>query len=231
MHVPFEDMLALAWFMLCWVGYALYAERLNKGANSLLAATNEYRLNWMRQMLGRDNRMVDASLIGNILRSISFFASTTIFIILGLFTLLKYRDEAEDIISAIPYASDTTPVMWEFKTFLLVVIFVYTFFKYTWSLRQYDYACIIVGAAPFAHERNGHFEEYARNAANMIGNAAKHFGMGLRGYYFGLAALAWFFHAYAFMLACTWVVLVLYRREFRSNALQYLQNPTVFKAD
>jgi uncharacterized membrane protein len=222
------DIFAVFWFLVCWRGYALFAERMSKRKHSLLLSINEFRLNWMRQMLGRDNRMMDAALIGNLLRSISFFASTTIFIVLGLFTLIKYRDEASGILVTIPYAVANTPMLWEAKVFLLVVIFVYTFFKFTWSLRQYNYVCAVIGAAPPASEKGGpHSEQYAKNAAALISNAAKHFNFGLRGYYFGLAALSWFVNAQAFILASTFVVGVLYRREFRSLALQYL-DATVF---
>jgi len=227
--IPLIDVLALLWFVFCWLGYSAYADYMGKHRGTLLAVTSEYRLHWMRQMLKRDNRMVDASLIGNLLRSISFFASTTIFIVLGLFTLLKYRNEASAILVTIPYATETTPLLWEAKIFLLVVIFVYSFFKYTWSLRQYNYACIVVGAAPLCNERNEHFEEYARNAAKLVSNAARHFSMGLRGYYFGLAALSWFLSSYAFMVASAWVVWVLYRREFRSLAIKYLSDAAVFR--
>lgn len=225
------DIIALVFFLSCWAGYTLYADHMSKGSGNLLVVMNEYRLNWMRQMLTRENRMVDAALIGNLLRSIAFFASTSIFIVLGLFTLLKYRDEATGLVMSIPYATPSTPLLWEGKIFLLVMIFVYTFFKYTWSLRQYNYACTLVGAAPSANERNSHFEEYAQNAARLVGNAAKHFNMGLRGYYFGMAAFSWFVNSYIFLAASAWVVVVLYRREYMSQALRYLINPAVFRGD
>jgi uncharacterized membrane protein len=220
--IPALEWVALLWFMTCWFGYAAFANYMGKHRGTLLAATTEYRLRWMRQMLKRDNRMVDSSLLGNLLRSISFFASTTIFILAGLFTMLKYHDEASSIITSIPYATYSPPLLWEVKIFLLVIIFVYAFFKYTWSLRQYDYTCIVVGAAPLATELDGNSEKYAIKAARLMVNAARHFGLGLRGYYFGIAALAWFINAYAFMIASTWVVMVIYRREFRSLVIQYL---------
>lgn len=226
------DIVSPLWFILCWAGYSLAADFMSRRRTSLLVIINEHRLTWMRQMLKRDNRMVDATLIGNLLRSISFFASTTIFIILGLFTMLKYREEASDIISSIPYSSQTTPLLWEIKIFLLVIIFIYTFFKYTWSLRQYNYACVIVGAAPMIGAATPEeFEIYAKNSAKLIGNAAKHFNMGLRAYYFGLAAIAWFINGWAFMATSALVVLVLYRREFRSQALQYMYNAATFKSE
>jgi uncharacterized membrane protein len=219
--IALQDLIAPLWFAFCWIGYSIVADHLSKSRHSLLIIINNHRINWMRRMLRRDNRMVDSTLVGNLLRSISFFASTTIFIILGLFTMLKYREDASGILTHIPYAEPTTPVLWEEKVFLLIVIFVYTFFKHTWSLRQYNYACVMIGAAPYATENN-EYEEYAKSSAALISNASKHFNMGLRAYYFGLAAIAWFLNAWAFMLASAFVVWVLYRREFRSQVLHYM---------
>jgi uncharacterized membrane protein len=226
------DIIAPFWFLLCWVAYALFADNVgHKRRDNLLVVMNEYRRSWMRQMLLRDNRMVDAALIGNLLRSISFFANTTIFIALGLFTMLKYRDEATSLLTAIPYAHPVAPILWEAKIFLLAVTFIYAFFKFTWSQRQYNYTCVLVGAAPPANKDMPHFEEYAQSAASLIGNAAKHFNMAVRAYYFGLAGMTWFINPYLFITVTSWVVLVLYRREFRSHALHYLLNPTVFRGE
>ncbi len=218
------NVLSLSWFVICWAGYSMIADYLSRSRDSLLGIINEHRVNWMRQMLRRENRMVDSTLIGNLSRSISFFASTTIFIVLGLFTLLKNREDASGILTHIPYAQPTTPILWEVKVFLLIIIFVYTFFKYTWSLRQYNYVCVLVGAAPLMVDKGADFEGYAKNTAKLISNASKHFNMGLRAYYFGLAALSWFINDWAFMLASTLVVAVLYRREFRSQALRYMSD-------
>jgi len=223
------DVIAPVWFMLCWAGYSTIADYLSKSRGSLLVVINHHRLNWMRRMLKRDNRMVDSTLIGNLSRSIAFFASTTIFILLGLFTLLKYHDAASEVLEYIPYSTQTPPALWEIKVFLLIVIFVYTFFKHTWSLRQYNYVCVMVGAAPMPNEQNSpHFnaERYAHNTAKLISNASKHFNMGLRAYYFGIAALAWFINGWVFMLVSSLVVCVLYRREFLSQALHYMTDAT-----
>ncbi len=215
------DRLALGWFFLCWFGYALYYDHHSKTSKSLLTVMDAFRLDWMREMLKRENRMMDETLIGNLLRSITFFASTSILLILGLVTLLKYREEASQIFVSLPLAAPTTPLLWEIKTFLLILIFVYAFFKYTWSLRQYNYACILVGAAP-ARDKVDLHETYARRGAQLVGNAARHFNMGLRSYYFGFAAMGWFIHPILFLIATTWVVFVVYRREFRSRTLHFL---------
>ena len=216
------DIMSLLCFCAAWVCYSQAAEYLSKRKVSLLTVMNDYRLLWMREMLKRENRMMDATMIGNLLRSIAFFANTSIFILIGLVTMLRYRDEATAILETIPFAQQSSALLWEIKIFLLAVIFAYAFFKYTWSLRQYNYACIVVAGAPSCKDKPERHEDYAQKAAKLIANAARHFNMGLRAYYFGLAALSWFISAWAFIICTAWVVFVLYRREFKSHTLNNL---------
>ena len=220
-HIDQQDSIALLFFIACWGGYALYCKRQTK-YESLISIANKYRLEWMRSMLRRENRSVDAILIGNLMRSITFSANTTIFILAGLIGMLSYQKEVGDIIGAIPYSKPMTSVMWEVKIFLLILIFIYAFFKYTWSIRQQNYTSIVVGSAPLDTEIKPEHDAIAQKAAFLSGNAADHFNSGLRAYYFGLAALAWFVHPYCFMLATAMVVYVTHHREYRSRTLQRL---------
>lgn len=217
-----QDVMSLLLFAASWTGYAYYSD--HQGQSNLLAITNRYRLQWMREMLRRDNRTIDAITVGNLSRAITFFASTTIFILLGLMTMLGSRDKLGIIVGTIPFAQQSTSFMWEIKTFLLIIIFIYAFYKYTWSLRQYNYANIYIVAAPAHKERVEEHEAIAKKGAQLVGNAARHFNNGLRAYYFGLAALAWFVHPLLFIMATGWVVFVTHRREFRSQTLSTLAN-------
>lgn len=221
-QVPPLDIAALVFFLAVWMGYVWFADGMHGRKRNLVDVMNRYRTAWMRQMLKRDNRMVDASMMGNLMRSISFFANTSILILFGIVTMFGYRDKAEALLHAVPYASDSSPLLWEVKILLLMLIFVYSFFKYSWSLRQYNYASTYVGAAPLPFEAQHLHNEIAKRGARLITNAAKHFNNGLRAYYFGLGALAWFVHPVALMITTAWVVLILYRREFKSHTLLYL---------
>ena len=212
------DAIALVWFLTCWIGYTYFTDHRKGGAMNLHDIMDTMRGRWMSQMLTRDIRIMDAGLIGNLLRSISFFASTSIFIMIGLITLLGYRKQAMEIVAHIPFAEVSTPAMWEAKILLLAIIFIYAFFKYTWSLRQYNYACILVGAAPSPEENKEMHDNFAQHAGDLIANAGRHFNMGLRAYYFGLAAIAWFVHPLFFMAVSALVVVVVYRREFQSRS-------------
>lgn len=221
-NIDIMNWLALVFFVICWKGYARYSQYASKDKNSLFNAVNRYRLQWMREMLKRDNRSLDAISVGNIGRSFNFFASTTIFIVAALVSLLGYRERVNAIVHDIPMAKLNDPTLWQMKIFLLIIIFVYAFFKFTWSMRQYNYVSIFIAACPDYRVRVEEHESIAAKGAALMTNAANHFNNGLRAYYFGLAALAWVVHPVFFMSATAWVVFVTYRREFRSATLKYM---------
>lgn len=213
------DIISVLFFMAAWFGYTHYADRHYHTRTNLMRTMDEMRKKWMQEMLSRDNRMMDATLIGNLLRSIAFFSSTTILILLGIITVLGAKsEEGLDLIHAIPFVIGSSPFMWEMKLLMLAMIFVYAFFKLTWAQRQYNYTCILVGATPDRENIRNDHREYALRVGELMGNAGRQFNLGLRAYYFGLATVAWFINGFCFMLVTTLVVYEVYRREFRSHA-------------
>ena len=223
-NAPLADLLAPAWFLLCWVGYTYYADR-ERGQENLTRVMHSYRSVWAQQMLERDNRMVDTQIIANLMRSASFFASTTMFIIAGLIAVLGARDQAMAVLAELPFAVESRALLWDLKVLLLVVLFVYAFFKFTWAFRHYNYVLILVGAVPAPDRLTEESQRIAERIARIATSTGRHFNGGLRAYYFGLAALSWFVHPWLFVLLTTWVVWVIYRREFRSRLLTTLGAP------
>jgi uncharacterized membrane protein len=215
--IPVSDLLSLAWFVMVWIGYTVYADWHARRAQSLRAVMHAYREQWMQQMLLRDNRVMDVNILRNLLQGVAFFASATLLVLAGLLTILGSTDRAIEIVRALPYAATTTLLQWELKLIVLCIIFVYAFFKFTWALRQFNYCSTLIGAAP-----KGPDDAFARRAAEMATHASKDFNQGLRAYYFSLAALGWFVSPWLFMAATTAVVIVLYLREYRSTALNVL---------
>jgi uncharacterized membrane protein len=218
------DIGALVWFLVCALGYKMFADNW-RAPVGLMGATARHRLAWMERMLERENRIVDTTLVATMSNSVSFFAQTSIFILGGLIAVLGAQERVREVIADVPFAVAGSAVLWEAKIALLIVIFVFAFFKFTWSLRQFNYLLVLIGAAPLS-ERIVPWEAaaVARRAARMSDLAVNHFNVGIRAYYFGLAALAWFIHPALFMAASAWVVLVLWRREFRSNTLAALKD-------
>lgn len=216
----------LIWFLVCWIGYTFYARNRASKQSSLASELHNYRQSWMRRVLLRDIRVGDAALIANLERNVSFLASTTILILAGLLTVFTVSEQVSGLISQIPFAIDASSLSVQLKVMILVVIFVYAFFTFTWSMRQYGFCSIVLGAAPMVDEEGvteGDRERYAFYAARVIDLAGLSYNHGLRAYYFALSVLAWFISPYLFLLSTSFVVAVLYRREFKSRSLKALR--------
>jgi uncharacterized membrane protein len=94
-------------------------------------------------------------------------------------------------------------------------------------MRQYTFAALLIGSLPAPKDfESGKFdrEAFAARASHMVGLAAETFNDGLRAYYMSFALMAWFFSSTAFMIATAVVVLILYKREFRSDVLKVLKD-------
>jgi uncharacterized membrane protein len=223
--LPWVDWLGVAIFFAAWVGYATFSRRRSLVRPSLLALTNRERKRWMLQTTWRDNRVVDGVVMQNLSTSPSFFASTTILIIGGLLAALSAGERASDLVREIPFAARTSELVFDMKIGLLMAIFIYAFFRFTWSMRQYTFGALLVASAP-AHDRyldEASRQAFADRAGRVVGMAAETFNDGLRAYYMSFAAAAWFFSPWALMAASAGVVWVLYRREFHSEVLAVLQ--------
>ena len=223
--LPWLDWVALALFFPTWAGYALFARRRVGQQPSLLATTNRVRRQWMLQTTYREVRVIDGVVIQNLSTSPSFFASTTILIIGGLLAVLGTADKASELARELPFAARTTGLVFDLKLLLLLAIFVYAFFRFTWSMRQYTFGALLIAAAPDAKrfiEEDISREAFADKAGRVVGMAAETFNDGLRGYYFAFAVIGWFISPWVFMAATVGVVFILYRREFTSEALGVL---------
>lgn len=216
---------AVAWFIVCWVGYTRYASWKARDTACLASVLHLYREDWMRRMLLRDNRIADANVIGNLERNASFFASSTLIILAGVLTALGASDRAVSLLADLPFAQPVSRGLSEIKLLALAMVFVYAFFTFSWCMRQYNFAAVLVASAPMAGERNVNDQErrlFADRAARVISMAANQFNFGLRAYYFGMATLAWFVNPWFFMAVTAGVVVVLYRREFHSDVLEVM---------
>ncbi len=184
-----------------------------------------YRRLWMQRMLERDNRIVNSQIIGNLMRSASFFASTTLIIIGGLLAMLGAPEKVVAVLRDLPVAAAPSGRLWDAKLLLLVIVFVYAFFKFTWAFRHYNYCLILIGSVALPSRMTENSQRIAEGTARVATSTARHFNRGMRAYYFGIAALGWFVSPWLFMITTAWVVSVLYRREFRSRLLATLGVP------
>ncbi len=214
------DGIALATFLVCWLGYTTLADRGPWRDRSITAAMNRHRLRWMQVACERSMRMVDTSILGNLITSISFYSSTTIFVIAGLVAGLGYRIEITAALADLPYVEAQTPAQWTLKVVILIIVFVYAFFKFAWAFRLANYCSILVGSIPQEDHTTAEAARRVESAARVSALFGHHFNQGIRAYFFALAAFGWFLHPWLFMAMSGWTVVILFRREFASRALQ-----------
>jgi len=220
------DWVALAWFLLAWFGYTRMADDLSaKGGGGLNQRLQVLRRRWAVAMMARDNRIVDAQLIGHSIHSATFFASTTILIIAGLVGAFGGVEAVHRMLAESGLAVDTTRAVLELKLLALLAVYAYGFIKFTWSIRQFNYLCVLIGAVPEGAASTS--ESRARHAEGVVGvlSLASHsYNAGLRSYYFALAMLGWFFHPGLFLFATAWAAGVLLWRQTRSPTLKAISD-------
>jgi uncharacterized membrane protein len=220
--LPWRDMLALAWFAACWCGYVWYADHRDENKPTLRRRTDHFIRDWMARMVERDNRMLDVNVMRNLTRSSQFFASTTMLILGALVALMGYVEKAAGVLAELPFTQQVSERVWELKVLLLVLIFVYAFFKFSWSIRQFGLCSILVGATRKPPADAEQYATHIDRLTTIVVFANGNFNNGLRAYYFGVAALSWFLHPVLMMVVTAGVVYVLHQREFRSKTLTAL---------
>lgn len=215
------DYLAIAFFIASWSGYHIAVEKLSASRNSLNERMSHYRRAWMAQLVRRENRIVDSTILASLQNGTAFFASTSLFAIAGVLTLLQATDTALSIFADMPFGVETTRLAFEAKVGGLGIIFVYAFFKFAWSYRLFNYAAILIGAIDVDGKSQAAREGAARAAAMSIA-AGRHFNRGQRAFFFALGYLGWFISPYVLIAATAAVLVVMWRRQFGSDALDAL---------
>jgi len=217
----------ITWFIVCWAGYTQFAKRRAKTTRCIASVMHRHRITWMRRLFYREQLIADTALLASLERQVTFFASTTILILAALLTLLSTSEHLYQVLSSIPGAYPTTMFDIQIRLMLMISIFIFAFFTFTWSMRQYGFCSVLMGAFPKAEkgsEISDDDQRYVFHLAKIIDHAGHSYNYGLRSYYFAMSTLAWFIHPLAFVFATAMVVLVLYQREFHSNTLKVMDS-------
>ncbi|MBO6559859.1 MAG: DUF599 domain-containing protein [Nisaea sp.] len=217
-----DDLIALALFMVCWLGYESFVAVSIRRGKGLPAAMQAWRRDWFSAAVERENRIIDVQIVRSLAGNSAFMASTSIFVVGGLAAVFGASEQVVAALNRFSFLIETSQDRFGLKIALLIFIFTFAFFRLAWSIRLHNNAAVVLGAIPQPEFRDQRETGIARAAvaAELASLAARHYNGGVHSYYFGLAVCTWFLHPFAFMAASLWVVAILYRREFRSRALR-----------
>ena len=223
------DQISILFFLFVWILFEIVNDHTAIKKHSLSGIMTVQRTQWMLVMARRDMRMIDTQINGGLQRGAAFFASTSIIAIGGCFALLGSTDIVLQVFQDIPIKNNVSRGLWQTKVLGLALIFTYDFFKFGWSYRLYNYCGILIGATPLVtdianNESHTDGSKEALRAANMNIIAARHFSAGLRGIFFASGYMGWFIGPKMFIASTLFVLLVLIRRQFYSNARNVLDD-------
>jgi uncharacterized membrane protein len=222
------DWIAIGWFVLAWAGYSLTMELTPLGRSALNARMHRHREGWMREMLARENRIMDGQIMASLQNGTAFFASTSLLAIGGSLALLRSAPDVTQIYASLSFATQPSPGLLEVKIGGLLVIFIYAFFKFAWSYRLFNYAAILLGSTPSAAERHRRGTKTAvERLARMVTLAGRHFNRGQRAFFFALGYLGWFINGWVLIGATLAVLIVTVMRQF-GPASHWVMDPRDF---
>ena len=214
-----SNLTAILFFVTAWGLYSWLAYRSPWSRHTLSHAMDAYRHRWMRAMLKREVRIADTNIASGLQQGTAFFASASLLAIGGTVTLLGAMDEITALASTLnlPFLDD--PIQNEAKTFGLMTILAYAFFKFGWAYRLFNYTTIVMGSIPDdCHEDNAEAVDASMRAARLATLAGRHFSNGQQALFFAVGYLGWYAGPFVFIGTTLMVTLVLLRRQFFSKA-------------
>ena len=222
-YLSAADFGALALFLIAWLLHTLASDGRLVSRVSLTTAMNAQREAWMRTMAEREIRIVDTAIMSGLQQGTAFFASSSLIALGGCFALLGASDRVLEVLSNLPLGGAPSRSAFQIKVLGLVLILAFSFFKFGWAYRLFNYCSILIGAVPIPYgeaAQNPVTQTAVWRAARMNMLAGKHFNSGLRGVFFSIAYLGWFVDPIVFVLSTLLLLAVLVRRQFFSAARQ-----------
>ena len=140
----------------------------------------------------------------------------------GVFALLGTLDESTEVLRNLPFAARTSRDLLEIKAIALTLVFVSAFLRFTWSLRQYNLANIMVGAYPARREHQLEDDRLIEQASRLNELAGANFTQGLRAYYFAIPLLLWLVNPWLLLGGSVVITGAIWYMEFRSATVRAL---------
>lgn len=200
--------------LFCWFAYNNGVRLLERRRPSLSVIMSMQRRRWVANAVTRDTPM-DAILAGNLMGSVSFLASTSVLLVLAVFTAFGNLTSLMGTLDIVGIHAGYTTQDAQIHLFTTLTIFVLSFFSFTLALRQFNHFCIMLGA--IEHSRHTTREEIDA-IAQLNTLAAKNFNNGIRAYYFAVPMVFWFATEWLAIVASLITVAFMVHREFFSSA-------------
>ena len=222
-HFVLFDALSVVGLILAWLGSTVVIERTDVAKPSTHILMETYRERWMVQMVTRNPRIFDSSVLCMMRQGATFFASSCMIAIGGCVALVGGADQITVFASTLANTTVAPKIVWEIKILLLMALLANGFLKFVWAVRLFGYCAIVMASTP-NDPKNKTTYATAAKAAEIANHAARSFNRGMRSVYYTIAALTWLIGPLPLMLATITTLILIYRREFSSHTRHVLAN-------
>lgn len=193
------DWFALAFYFSGLLGYRFFLSFMLKKRRErlFLGKLQQYRTAWIEEHSGSVDSLVVIQSLRNTIMSASFLASTAIIIIIGTLNILLTQDVQ---------GKETLKIL------LLIILLTYTFFNFTWYIREVNYMSFILNIPKEKLEAIEGKDSTAKISQMFLASGI-YFSLGMRGYYFLVPILMWFFNPLLMVCATGLILYILLVRD------------------
>lgn len=201
--------LALAFWLIGWI-----VEHPPERRPSMSYLMADYRREWMKQFVVRQQRIFDGTVITSLRQATSFFISGTMIAMGGGIALIGNSDKLVLVAEDLTLTTDAAVI--EIKVIVVLLFVANAFLKFIWSHRLFGYCAVLMASVP--NEATPAAYHRAAQAAEINVTGARSYNRGLRSVYFALAALGWLLGPWSLLVTTILTSAVLLRREFLSES-------------
>jgi uncharacterized membrane protein len=219
-HSP-VDVLAIAIFVFCWLGYEPFLRAISKKSGLITKDLSVVRRAWMQEMTIREIKLFDSNLMGHAVNSATNFSSANLLLIAALGGVLFSSKLPLKSIEALGF-DVSSPLLFQLKLALIVICLVRGLLNFIWAIRQMNYCAAAMGSIPEYMDKTV-AARFTDAMGNIIEPAMSNFSQGVRNYYFSIAAAAWLFGPVYLIIASIGAIVLLGWRQSRSQAARGLR--------
>ena len=214
------DAVALTLLIVTWLGVGLLIENPPTRRSSVTILMQRYRRDWMREMLTRQPRIFDATILSSLRQGTTFMTSASMIAVGGVLALAGNAERLDSIVMEVGIAGQSA-VYWQAKLGVVALLLTHAVFKFIWSNRLFGYCAVVMASVP-NDTTNALAAPRAERAAELNIRAALNFNRGLRSVYFAFATLGWILGPVGLLVATAVTVQALLSREFASTSRSVL---------
>ena len=174
--------------------------------STAIGITYHVRHNWVQSVMQNGRDILAVQTLRNQVMAATFLASTAILISLGLLGVAFQPGVFNEISHALNIIGTKNETLWMIKLLVLAVLFFSAFFNFTLTIRYYNHAGMMINI-PEAHDPAATPETVSK----VLNNGARHYTLGMRGYYLAVPATLWLFGPLWMLSGTIILIAILYR--------------------